>query len=202
MSLDTNGRRLLTASEGGTIKIWNYSSGYCLKECQTHTATEVTGVLSGKGPFSGSFLLSVGWDKSVTLFEDEKSDQFATPYRTLQGHRSDILTACLSGSSGQLATGSEDGSLFLWGVDSGSIKAKFRSPLPGEDVGSVEHVRKGAREGPPPAPRLSRPAPARSLSLCRWPSCAASSPSCSQALPRMGSCSSGTRPVPTLSSSA
>lgn len=138
-TLDVNGRRLVTAGESGEIKIWNYSSGFCLKTSKGHANTEITAIVCGKGMYSGAFLVTVGWDKKVTFYEDSP-DRPLEPARQLLGHRSDILCGHMGTTGNLLVTGAEDGSTFIWSVESGSTKHKLRSPLPGQDPTSIEQV--------------------------------------------------------------
>ena len=62
LQLDSCGRRLITGSRYGDVKVWNYHTGKCLK-------TEVTGAVSiaDKG-----LLFTAGWNKQITAFPDEE----------------------------------------------------------------------------------------------------------------------------------
>ena len=69
LQLDSSGRRLITGSRYGGVKVWNYHTGECLKTLHHNHKTEVTGVVSiaDKG-----LLFTVGWSKQITAFPDEE----------------------------------------------------------------------------------------------------------------------------------
>ena len=69
LQLDSSGRRLITGSRYGDVKVWNYHTGECLKTLHHAHKTEVTGAVSiaDKG-----LLFTVGWNKQITAFPDEE----------------------------------------------------------------------------------------------------------------------------------
>ena len=46
LQLDSSGRRLITGSRYGDVKVWNYHTGECLKTLHHAHKTEVTGAVS------------------------------------------------------------------------------------------------------------------------------------------------------------
>ena len=69
MSLDSSGRRLMTGSRYGDVRVWNYHTGECLKTLHHPQRTEVTGVI---GISEKNLFITVGWNKRVTLFADKE----------------------------------------------------------------------------------------------------------------------------------
>lgn len=44
MSLDANKRRLITGADNGQLKMWNFSSGACIKTMDPKAGAEITGI--------------------------------------------------------------------------------------------------------------------------------------------------------------
>ena len=89
LSLDATGRRLLTGSRQGDIKVWGYREGVCLKHMSGFSSTEVTGVkhLRDKSRF-----LAVGWNRRITTFPDDP-DVSLGPYTYM--HSVCLRSVCL-----------------------------------------------------------------------------------------------------------
>lgn len=139
MSFDANQRRLITGSDAGDLRVWNYSAGNLLRICEPlggkskgiagqddFVAKEVTGILGSSGSYSGRFFVSVGWDHKVTFYEDVPVSQSKViqPMRHLAGHKSDILSLA-QGPHSLLATSGDDGEVIVWNVDSGMLKNRL-----------------------------------------------------------------------------
>ena len=69
MLVDMGGRRFLTGSRYGEVKVWNSSTGECLKVLHHDHKTEVTGIV---GINDRRLLLTVGWNKQVVVFPDDE----------------------------------------------------------------------------------------------------------------------------------
>lgn len=95
----------------GDLRIWNFSNGSCLTHLRPHggrrrekDGNEVTGVsFVAGGGFHARHLISVGWDRKVTFWEDSAA-RLVEPTRQLTGHEDDILCLALNPPS-VLATG-------------------------------------------------------------------------------------------------
>eukprot|EP00899_Mesostigma_viride_P013723 jgi/Mesvir1/22351/Mv03617-RA.1 len=125
MAFDTHGRRLLTGSHAGDIKMWNFSIGSCLKTLKSKSSSEVAGIMYVKGGYHSKHIITVGWDQKVSFWEDGPHHKVQAPTRTLSGHTDDILSIALELPS-TLATSSYDGTVILWNIDSGAIKHKLQ----------------------------------------------------------------------------
>lgn len=74
LAFDSTGRRLLSGAHDGSVRVWNFSSGECLRACVSppSDAVEVTGVLHVPPTKSRPGLfVSVGWSKALTCFPDQ-----------------------------------------------------------------------------------------------------------------------------------
>ena len=135
MAFDDNGSCLLTGGHDGRVKLWNLSTGKLLKEMVRpdkleNDLREVTALLF-RSTLAGSYIISGGWDRKVTMWADEdRHDVIDTHipkqkcYRQLEGHSVDIR--CLAFyHPNTLASGSDDGEIILWNMDSGFAKHKL-----------------------------------------------------------------------------
>ena len=69
MLVDRDGRRFITGTRYGEVKVWNSTTGECLKVLHHAHKTEVTGVV---GVADKRQILTVGWNKQVTVFPDDE----------------------------------------------------------------------------------------------------------------------------------
>ncbi|XP_065898350.1 cilia- and flagella-associated protein 337-like isoform X2 [Dysidea avara] len=131
MTIDNSGRRLVTGSRKGDIKVWNFLSGECQKTLMASSkeANEVTGLIH---LVDKKKILSVGWDKRITTFPDVADvltvypDEFWQCEGGQTHHKDDILCVAYCRPN-YLATGSFDGQIIVWNVDSEKIIAKYRT---------------------------------------------------------------------------
>jgi WD40 repeat protein len=64
----------LPCSSLSRLQVWNFSSGACLSTLKTRGAEEVTSVVAVRGALMRHFLVA-GWDRRVTYFDDNGSQQ-------------------------------------------------------------------------------------------------------------------------------
>jgi len=126
MNFDTARRRLLTGSESGEVKVWNFSSGACLSRLKPRNREEVTAVLAIRGSLMRHFLVA-GWDRRITFYEDN-AERSVGPGRSISGHRADILDMVIMENSPTVVTASDDGEVWAWNIDSGAPKRKMIPP--------------------------------------------------------------------------
>ncbi|KAI8614723.1 WD40-repeat-containing domain protein [Chytriomyces sp. MP71] len=129
MCFDKSGRRLVTGSRDGIVKMWNFNNGQILRKMMKTNSLEVT-------DGSNNYIIAVGWDRRITIFIDD-SDHFETqPVRILngagwgahRGHEDDISSVAFC-SPNLLATSSVDGCIVIWNLESGYIKLTLREPF-------------------------------------------------------------------------
>jgi WD40 repeat protein len=126
MLVDMGGRRFLTGSRYGEVKVWNSSTGECLKVLHHDHKTEVTGIV---GINDRRLLLTVGWNKQVVVFPDDEDSFEASPlegWETSGKHEDDIL--CVSYLPPRfLATSSFDGVIRVWNIENTQLVREFHS---------------------------------------------------------------------------
>lgn len=85
MAFDKSGRRLVTGGRDGLVKMWNFNNGAILKKMMKGNKLEITEVLY-VDMFTGRYIISVGWDRCVTIYNDDPDESEADPIRVLGGH--------------------------------------------------------------------------------------------------------------------
>ncbi|XP_045580316.1 WD repeat-containing protein on Y chromosome [Salmo salar] len=117
MALDSSHRRLITGARNGTIKVWNLLNGLNLHKLEPVTLSEVTGVIC----LHDSQLLAVGWSQQVAQYDIKGAkDVFVRAdmsWKSGQQHRADILVVDHCPTLGVIATGSHDGEVIVWTLD-------------------------------------------------------------------------------------
>lgn len=137
---DNTQRRLVTAGSDGTAKMWNFSNGQCLTdlisaENPKRIDTEITELVCVFDPedidsqLKMSYILSVGWDKKIHVWADEKEEEVETnrilPRDGQEGHKADIMSAVYCLKNGMIYTGGHDGSIVAWNFETGYSKYKL-----------------------------------------------------------------------------
>jgi WD40 repeat protein/bifunctional DNase/RNase len=108
-ALSADGKRVLSASSDGTLRLWDTTSGETVRILQGHTGSVTACALSANGQVA----LSGGQDGTLRLWSTERSETV----RILQGHTGSV-TACALSANGQVAlSGDEKGMLRLWDTE-------------------------------------------------------------------------------------
>ena len=113
---------LLTGAHDGSLKVWNFNTGTCLRNLRIEKHCEVTGVVWVKGR-----ILAIGWNRHVTEFAD--SDVAAGPGGSFSkhwdtNHTEDVL--CVAARVPQtLVTSSYVGELVMWQLETGQAYKCF-----------------------------------------------------------------------------
>jgi WD40 repeat protein len=114
----TDGRRVLTASEDKTARLWEAESGKLLATFKGHTDWVRSAVFS---PDNRRVLTASG-DKTARLWEAESGKLLAT----FQGHTDAVTSAVFSPDGQQILTASNDKTARLWEAESGKLLAAFQ----------------------------------------------------------------------------
>ncbi|KAK5096178.1 Lissencephaly-1 [Lithohypha guttulata] len=120
---------LASASEDGTIRIWDYELGECLRTLKGHTRAVLD--LDFGGPRGGTLLASCSSDLTIRLWDP--SDEYKN-IRTLPGHDHSVSSIRFipSGAAGAPSSGnllvsaSRDQTLRIWDVTTGYCLKTFR----------------------------------------------------------------------------
>ena len=107
----SDGQTLASGSQDSTVRLWNISTGQCLRILQGHP----NGIWSIAFHPDGQTLASSSNDSSVKLWNTKTGESL----RTLQGYSSGIKTAAFSSDGQVLASGGDDKTIQLWNVQSG-----------------------------------------------------------------------------------
>ena len=68
---DVGGRRLMTGSSDGNVRLWNFANGVMLKEMTTPQVDDVTSLVHAVNESGDSKrVVSTGWNGLVTVWED------------------------------------------------------------------------------------------------------------------------------------
>mmetsp|Transcript_37768 Transcript_37768/g.61203 ORF Transcript_37768/g.61203 Transcript_37768/m.61203 type:complete len:933 (-) Transcript_37768:1406-4204(-) len=144
LTFDAAGRRLITGTHDGTVQMWNFSNGACLKELRHSGHGEISAVKYIDGGVN-KYIVAVGWDRKVIVWLDGNTyvlnstrelPEEATDgpgngkgrqSRREIGHKDDILDLDFCPPN-ILATCSYDGDILIWNLDSGYCKCILRAP--------------------------------------------------------------------------
>ncbi|WIA12480.1 hypothetical protein OEZ85_012515 [Tetradesmus obliquus] len=124
ISFDKKQRRLVTAANDGSIKMWNFNNGSMLRSfAHDQEPLEVSEVLFERDEKRGSdTLYAAGWNAKVFVWEDADED-VVTAYKTYEGHQEDIQCMAAYPQRQLLATGDYQGRINIWGLFTGERKS-------------------------------------------------------------------------------
>ncbi|KAJ7984792.1 hypothetical protein DPEC_G00358450 [Dallia pectoralis] len=115
--MDSSHRRLVTGARNGTIKVWNLLNGHNLHKLEPVNDSEITGIIC----LHDNRLLVVGWSQKVAQYDiTGAKDVYVRAdmsWKSGQQHRADILTIDHCPALGIVATGSHDGEVIVWTLD-------------------------------------------------------------------------------------
>ncbi|CAG9858410.1 unnamed protein product [Phyllotreta striolata] len=126
-TFDPGWQRLLTGAHDGTLKIWNFNTGTCLRNLSIEPFNEVQSVVWVKGR-----ILASGWNRRITEFADTNETEGPSGAYCKNWdlrHAEDICTAVIRLPE-SLATGSYDGEMILWRLETGQPYKKFNVQNP------------------------------------------------------------------------
>ncbi|XP_022093005.1 WD repeat-containing protein on Y chromosome-like isoform X2 [Acanthaster planci] len=109
MTFDPSYRRLVTGGRDGSVKIWNFNNGACLRELETFDNMEVTGIICPK-----QRIITAGWNRRVTSYIDSDDDEDSRQW--MVKHNEDILSLAAYDTS-IIATSSYDGDIIIWSLE-------------------------------------------------------------------------------------
>ncbi len=114
VAVSPQGRRLVSAADDGTIKLWDMDTGEALSTLR----------VSSKGVFSVAFspngrrFASAGSDRMVTVWDAGTGDVL----RTISGHTAAVHSVKFSPDSERLASASADRTIKIWEAETGALQ--------------------------------------------------------------------------------
>ncbi|MBN3272244.1 WDR49 protein, partial [Polyodon spathula] len=126
MTLDANGKRLITGSCDGSVRKWDYSSGQCVSVLRhaSDIADEVNSCIQVE-IHRNRYIISVGCDRRISIFACRDCD--GLDHLSWSGpHREEIVSVSLWPPS-LLATSSCAGELLVWNLISGNVFTRLDS---------------------------------------------------------------------------
>ncbi|KAI1893585.1 hypothetical protein AGOR_G00125240 [Albula goreensis] len=149
LTFDPKGRRLVTGGRDGSLKVWNFNNGQCLKIFQKESESTEVCDCTYLTVNRNTYIISVGWNRRIDIYFDSPEDphHIQSPQPSWQddlkyGHKEDILCVAQCPPS-LLASGSYDGEIIVWNLVSGHLQCRFLTPLP-TDCSHSEDVDRSA----------------------------------------------------------
>ena len=106
-----DGRRVVTASDDKTARVWDAATGVQLAVLRGHTG----GVRSAEFSRDGTLILTASWDRTARIWNARTGQ----PVRVLQGHADRVRIARFSPDGTRIVTGSWDRSARIWETATG-----------------------------------------------------------------------------------
>jgi WD40 repeat protein len=106
-----DGRRMVSASEDGTLKIWEVQTGRQLATLEGHEAS-VTGCAVTP---DGRHVVSASRDRTLKIWEVQTGQQLAT----LEGHEASVTGCAVTPDGRHVVSASWDRTLKVWEVETG-----------------------------------------------------------------------------------
>ncbi|OZY87545.1 hypothetical protein CBP51_11410 [Cellvibrio mixtus] len=116
-ALSADGRYLVSGSGDASLRLWELSSGECVREFIGHSSGVTSCALSA----DGRYLVSGSGDKSLRLWNLGNGEC----EREYIGHEGGVTSCALSADGRYLVSGSNDNSLRLWELSSGECVREF-----------------------------------------------------------------------------
>ncbi len=113
MRFSRDGRHVVSAGEDGTVRVWEASTGRCLRTLTGHDSSGVRSVAFSR---DARWLVSGSTDQTVRLWEVSSGRCL----RTLRGHEAQVDTVGISSDGRRaLSAGSYDRAIKVWDLASG-----------------------------------------------------------------------------------
>lgn len=116
---DPKQQLLLTGARDGSLKVWNFNNGFCVRHMSITPGCEVTAVF-----WVPDRILAVGWNKFVIEFADGVETEYSHGKHWECQHDEEILCAAMSPPQ-TLVTTSYSGEIVFWRFETGQSYKKF-----------------------------------------------------------------------------
>jgi len=112
LAYSPDGTRLASASQDGTVKIWDPTTGSELRILDGHGSGGVNGVAFSP---DGKYLATAGDDKTVKVWDAATGEELLT----LSGHGAEVTAVAFSPDGKRILSGSADQTAKVWDADTG-----------------------------------------------------------------------------------
>ncbi len=112
-SFSPDGRRVVTASDDNTARIWNAETGEALGEPLKHDGEVLTAVFSA----DGTRVVTASKDKTARVWDAETGDPVGEPLV----HQDTVNSAVFSGDGKRVVTACSDRSAHIWNLEAGEV---------------------------------------------------------------------------------
>ena len=103
-----DGRRVVSASNDNTLKVWDVATGACVATLEGHD-----GWVTSVHVFPGDAIISSSNDRTIKVWHPTAGTWNLVT--TLRGHASSVRDVAVLPNGRRVVSASEDGSLKLWG---------------------------------------------------------------------------------------
>ena len=145
MAFSPDGRRIASASDDNTLRLWDAASGEPLLTLNGH-ANSVTAVAFSP---DGRRIASASWDGTLRLWDSTSGE----PLLTLNSQDNSVAAVAFSPDGRRIASASKDNTLRLWDAASGVCLRVHWASAGGREQGHAVWTPPGA-EGDCPEGRL------------------------------------------------
>jgi WD40 repeat protein/serine/threonine protein kinase len=114
VAFSPDGKRLASAGEDGSVKIWDVANGRDILSLKGHMGEVISVAFSP----DGKRLASASYDRTVKLWDVDSG----RPIQTLDGHKDNVRCVAFSPDGKWLASASDDETVILWDTSTGRDK--------------------------------------------------------------------------------
>ncbi|XP_043259688.1 WD repeat-containing protein on Y chromosome [Colletes gigas] len=130
---DESEQLLVTGARDGTLKIWNFNTGICLRNMAVESNCEITSLA-----WVENRILSSGWNRQVIEFATSDTNIYKKSWG--MRHTDDILCSAIWYPQ-VLATATYNGEIILWRLETGQPYRKYKvnDPMSRQDSTVSKH---------------------------------------------------------------
>lgn len=148
---DPKEQLLLTGARDGTMKIWNFNNGICIRNLAIEYMCEVSQVF-----WFHERILAVGWNRHVIEFSDTGENELGSSGKYWEVYHTEDVLAAAAHPPLSLVTSSYNGELVMWKLETGQPYRRYDVDAPKSRIKvslflikSLNICQKYGQKGPP-----------------------------------------------------